>query len=178
MFKRNKIKPSLPKEILQEYYEQYGKDKVFCRAPFNSLYFFKNGDVAACCINRNHFIYNSYRTHSLNEIINSDRRKQLQKHIRKHNLNLGCSICQNEMMSKNFSNVLATFYRKQKMKKHQITRIDFELSNNCNLDCIMCFRGYGSAYSAYDDKFLQELRPFLNKIKLRSSFNYILFVSD
>jgi len=165
MFKRNKIKPTLPDNILQEYYAQYGKDKVFCRAPFNNLYFLPNGDVTPCCVNRLSYKYATYPPQSIKKIIASKKRKKHQKYIKNNNLSLGCDVCQNNMMSKNFASVLATAFKWQSLKKH-ITHIDFELSHNCNLKCVMCYRERNSDNkSIYGESFFNELKPYLKNLE-------------
>ncbi|NLA23405.1 MAG: radical SAM protein [Bacteroidales bacterium] len=177
MLKRSKIKSSLPKEILQEYNEQYGKDKVFCRAPFNSLRFFQNGETSACCLNRFYFTYGSYKNNSLKDILKSKERKLQQKHIKRYNLELGCDICQENMISKNFLGVMANIYKQNNIRKH-LTRIDFELSHKCNLNCIMCSLQVENKENPYNELFIEDIKPHLRNLEIANFIGGEPFVID
>jgi len=64
--KKLEISASLPNEVLSEYYAKIS-DNVFCRAPFTSLYFHPDGEVGACCLNKNSFFYGKYPENNIKE---------------------------------------------------------------------------------------------------------------
>ncbi len=163
MFSKNpKISTSVPAEILQAYYHEISSEKLICRAPFTSLYFHPDGEVGACCLNKKSYFYGKYPEDSIKKILASNPRKVHQKYIAKNNFSLGCSICNENLIDKNFYGLLANGYKNQSLKKH-ITRIDFELSHKCNFDCIMCERDKNSSESIYKEDFIKEIKPLLRK---------------
>lgn len=161
--KKNKIKASLSKEVLSEYFKN-SSDKIICRAPFASLYFHPYGEVSACCLNKSKFSYGKYPEQRIKQIITSTPRKLQQKHLKANNLLLGCEICQENIVTRNISGILATGYKYLQIKKH-ITRIDFELSNYCNINCIMCERDKSKKKIIYDYNFIEEIKPYLKKLE-------------
>jgi len=162
--KKSQISASVPEDILQKYFHSISNEKIICRAPFTSLYFSPDGEVGACCLNKGSYFYGKYPEQSINEIIKSVPRKLHQKHIKANNLLLGCNVCQENIISGNFSGVMAFGYKNQNIKKN-ITRIDFELSNQCNLNCIMCERDKSHKDGIYGDKFIDEIKPLLKNLE-------------
>ncbi len=166
LLKRNrKIKATVSSQVLDKFYNKYPKEKVVCKAPFTSLYFYPNGEVGACCLNRSKYIYGTYNKDSIKNIIKSDLRKQHQKYLKANNFSLGCDVCENSLEAQNYSGLLANIFQEFTIKD-RIERIDFELSNHCNFDCIMCLidKSYKES-SIYNDSFFTEIKPILKKIK-------------
>lgn len=160
--KKPKISASVPVEILQAYYRKISSEKLICRAPFTSLYFHPDGEVGACCLNKKSYFYGKYPKNSIKEILVSIPRKVHQKYINENNFSLGCTICNENLNNENFYGLLANGYKNQSIKNH-ITRIDFELSHECNFDCIMCERDKNNAESIYKENFIKEIKPLLRK---------------
>lgn len=163
MFNKPKIKATISKELVNLYLDNTNGELPICKAPFSSLYFHPDGEIGACCLNRFKYSYGHYPNMSLKSIINSKKRKLQQKYISHNNFLLGCDICNENLNSKNFAGVMAFGYRKLKAK-NQIQRMDFELSNFCNLDCIMCAREKTKKNTLYDNSFISELRPYLKHL--------------
>lgn len=162
-FNKN-ISSSVPDAILQKYHSSISNEKTICRAPFTALYFHPDGEVGACCLNKNSYLYGRYPTNTIKEILESTPRKVHQKYIRNNNFLLGCNICNDNLLNQNFSGLMANGYKYQSLKKH-ITRIDFELSHQCNFDCIMCERDKTSSNSFYNNDFIEEIKPYLKKLE-------------
>ncbi|HBX50790.1 MAG: hypothetical protein A2275_13865 [Bacteroidetes bacterium RIFOXYA12_FULL_35_11] len=172
LFKKHKF-PNQDKQILSEYY--LSREIIFpdflCQAPFNNMYFASDGNVSACCYNRS-LNYGNIYEQSLSEIWNGKKRKQLAESILKYNLSDGCQACQNAIQEKSFSIVLARDHDYSPIFKDYPSSIEFELSNQCNLQCIMCNEQLSSKHADSlvqqinsNEKFLDELIPYLQKLK-------------
>jgi len=165
ILKKDKIQQSISKNIINNFRRKYPKENIICKAPFSALYFHPDGQVGACCLNKDEYYYGIYNQKSIAEIIKSDLRKKHQEYLKSNNLSLGCRVCENSLIAKNYSGLLATIYQKFNTNK-KIDRIDFELSYHCNFNCIMCLRDKSYKQSPiYNDNFLDEIKPLLKKIK-------------
>ncbi|MDD3858562.1 MAG: radical SAM protein [Bacteroidales bacterium] len=163
--------------MLQDYLSYSGGKLPVCRAPFTSLYFFPDGQVGSCCLNKSFYTLGIYPHNSIHEIIKSKKRTEQQKHISANNLSKGCQICNDNINSGNFSGVMATDYNKHDIGKN-IKRIDFELSDFCNLDCAMCDRNKKNKNSIYNGNFFEEIKPYLNKLEATNFLGGEPFIID
>ncbi len=176
--KKPKIEPSLSRDILMKYHNDTSTEGIVCKAPFTSLYFHPNGDIGACCLNYNKINYGNYPNQSIESIIKSGTRKNHQNYIENNNFTLGCDICQDNMQSEVFANLLATGYNNQNIKTH-ITRMDFELSYKCNLECVMCsLHSDSDKGSVYNDTFINEITPYLKNLEYTNFIGGEPFVID
>lgn len=179
----------LHKKVLEQYAEtRNGTYKtIVCHAPFVSLNFEQNGNVRACCYNNKDIIGN-WPTQSILEIWNGEQAQKLRNHIRNNELGGGCTECGNMIVAGNHQGVRARFfdeyapnnlssrlhYFRNKFNGHiNFPKVlEFELSNECNLECVMCNGYFSSAIrknreglpaieSPYTDKFVDELEPFI-----------------
>ncbi len=162
---------------------------VLCHAPFTNLNFEQNGNVTACCYNRSH-VLGSYPNNSIMDIWLGQKADELRRYIQNNDLGGGCILCSYQLTSGNFNNSRAKGYDYvaenkvvQYFKKAQgylargkfmqmPTCLEFELSNTCNLECVMC-NGYFSSsirknrenkapmVNPYDDAFIEQLKPFI-----------------
>lgn len=185
----------LPAEIIKAYNDvRTTADKsVLCHAPFTNLNFEQNGNVTACCYNRTH-VLGSYPKDNLIDIWYSKSADELRKYIKNDNLDGGCSLCKKQLLSRNFKGMRARGYdwsadsklvKLGKKVKEGLTRgkwqpmptsMEFELSNTCNLECVMC-NGYFSSsirknrenaspiHNPYDSAFVEQLIPFMPYLK-------------
>jgi len=179
----------LHKKVLEQYdLTRNGTYKnIVCHAPFVSLNFEQNGNVRACCYNSKD-ILGSWPNQSLMEIWQGAQAQKLRNHIRGNELDGGCAECGNMIIAGNHQGVRAKYfdeyapnslgsrlhYFRNKLNGHiNFPRVlEFELSNECNLECVMC-NGYFSSSirknreglppinSPYDDKFVDELELFI-----------------
>ena len=182
----------LHKKVLEQYAEtRSGTFKnIVCHAPFVSLNFEQNGNVRACCYN-NKDILGTWPSQSLSEIWYGEKAIQLRGHIRNNDLGSGCTECGNMIIAGNHQGVRAKFfdeyapnnlssrihYFRNKLNGHinYPKVLEFELSNECNLECVMC-NGYFSSSirknreglppinSPYNDQFVDELEAFIPHI--------------
>ncbi len=154
------------------------KGGQLCYAPSVNLNFEQNGNATACCYNRR-FILGRYPKDSLQDIWNGDRVQELRELLRNNDLSKGCQLCEEQLLAGNFSGLRARSFDRvvdhpqAKTSNALMPRImEFEISNTCNLECVMC-NGYFSSSirrnreklepfkNVYDDAFVDQLRPFL-----------------
>lgn len=162
--------------------DNYNKSRILgarpkvCYAPFSNLYFGTTGAVTACCFNRE-YVLGNYPQNSIKEIWEGEKANQLREHINNADLSLGCGKCAETIESKNYAAVnAATYDYFTSSTAHYPTRIDFELSNTCNLECVMC-NGYCSSTirknveklpplpNYYDDAFVAQLEEYLPHVQ-------------
>lgn len=157
---------------------------LLCHAPSVNLNFEQNGNVRACCYNFKE-ILGTWPQNSIKEIWKGHNTQQLRNHIQQNHLGSGCLECGKMITAGNYQGVRAKYYDEYAQKKwwsvlKNIVRTDapypkvmeFELSNKCNLECIMC-NGYFSSSirknreklpaleSPYNDDFVTELEEFI-----------------
>ena len=165
------------------------KDKtLLCHAPFTSVNFQQNGNANACCYNRSH-VLGAFPAQTIKEIWFGEKADELRRYIRNNNLEGGCQMCHQQLLSHNFANLKAKFYDTyatfadtpiQKIiniikLKNSIAYpkvLEFELSNTCNLECIMCSGHFSSSIrknrekkspliNPYNQDFVKQLEEFI-----------------
>lgn len=148
-----------------------GPQPVICHAPFKNLYFGTNGNVVACCLNRSH-VLGHYPDQKISDIWNGEKMENLRQSLKNFDLSAGCFHCQNRIESRNFDAVEALLYDVIPRNKKYPTSMEFELSNECNLNCIMCSSEFSSSIErtsatplskneVYGDEFISELQEFI-----------------
>ena len=147
-----------------------GPQKYFCFAPFKSLYFGANGEVISCCYNRK-YVLGTFPSDTLKEIWHGSKLKKLRKAIEMNDLSLGCSACMDQFDDENYDAILSVNYDKIPFNKDFPTLIEFEISNTCNLGCIMCDEKFSSFIAArkhipvkempYNKDFVEQLDEFI-----------------
>lgn len=114
------------------------KKKILCKAPFNSLRLTLNGNIQVCCVNTE-FVLGKYPDISIKEAWFGKKINQFRDAILEKNLSLGCSECNTQIEIGAFSSLKAYSYNHIKINKNRYpSLIEFELANNCNLECVMC----------------------------------------
>jgi MoaA/NifB/PqqE/SkfB family radical SAM enzyme len=148
-----------------------------CHAPESSMYFGRDGMVSACCYSRSGF-WGSYPGKSIAEIWTSAKANSMRHAMRRNELPSGCSLCADQFIAGNFSGLLARQFDENARPPHPEgiarypVRLEFELSNKCNLECTMCSGFFSSSIRAnrenlpplpqlYGKEFVQQLVPFL-----------------
>lgn len=160
---------------------------LVCHAPFVSMNFEQNGNVRACCYNTTHTL-GTWPYQTLRDMWQGAAANQLRAYIADNDLGGGCAECGLMIASGNYQGVRAHYYDEyarggplatakkwmQKLSGRQpYPRVmEFELSNECNLECVMC-NGYFSSSirknreklpavpMVYDDRFVEELDEFI-----------------
>ncbi|MBP6456131.1 MAG: SPASM domain-containing protein [Chitinophagaceae bacterium] len=170
---------SLSPETIAEYNKNryYGNQKYVCLAPFNSMFLSINGNVYACNLNRK-FVLGNIKTMSLSEIWNGQKTKNLREHIANADLNHGCEKCLLNIKNKNFDASTSSHYDYVGYDANTQfpLRIDFEISNICNLGCVMCCSTFSSTIQKeiknekltkthYNKNILEDLRQFIPHLK-------------
>jgi len=150
--------------LLWKYNKQRQKTKYFCFAPFSSLYFDYKGNVFVCFANKHHVLGNYFKQ-SISEIWNGEPIKKLRKSIEKDNFEYGCSICKNKLLQQKYTQIYARRYDYLTPNLNKFpTSVEIQLSNNCNLNCIMCVVTKDNPSNIEIKQFrtyLQEAIPFL-----------------
>ncbi len=182
----------LSKQVLKSYADARSNTykSIVCHAPFVNLNFEQNGNVRACCYNTKD-ILGKWPEQSIKQIWFSEQAQKLRSHIRNNDLGGGCTECGNMIAAGNHQGVRARYfddnapdnlhsrihYFRNKLSGHiDFPRVlEFELSNKCNLECVMC-NGYFSSsirknreklppiHSPYNEKFVDELEEFIPQL--------------
>jgi organic radical activating enzyme len=179
----------LSKDIISDYNaSRSGTDKsLVCHAPFVNLNFEQNGNVRACCYNTSH-ILGKWPAQTVKQIWQGEKAEELRGYIRGNDLGGGCTECGKMIAVGNHQgvraryydefapnlphNVLSRFVNKVLSKPVYPKVMEFELSNECNLECVMCNGSFSSSIrknreklppiiSPYNDKFVDELEEFI-----------------
>jgi MoaA/NifB/PqqE/SkfB family radical SAM enzyme len=135
------------------------------------MFFSVDGRILPCCQNRNHS-YGDIKNQTISEIWNGKKIIELRNHIDNSTLPDSCSECSKRIIDGNFDAVKARHYDEISINKKHPTMMEFELSNNCNLQCIMCSSKFSSSFHSdnkeskrekdiYSDEFLEQLDEFI-----------------
>lgn len=157
--------------------EQRKKIGRLCNAPFNSLYIGQRGDVFVCCANR-FYKLGTYPQQTIMEIWNGEPIKKMRAEMKDMKFNAGCNHCSHNLKCGNFGTLKIPFYDYKGTTdnlKYPI-RLDLELDNTCNLECIMCNGNHSSSIrknrekqpkyiTPYDNNFYNELFTILPHVK-------------
>ena len=152
------------------------RDSV-CNAPLTNLYFTVDGQAAPCWL---HFTARTPRwspTTSIADIWNGPLFRDLRAAHREHRFPAGCSVCEHNVATGNLP--LAAAYDNDHPIGEWPTMLELELSNLCNLECVMCSGQLSSRIrrnrdklppleSPYDDSFVDqvaELLPHLHELR-------------
>ena len=160
-----------------------------CPAAAINLHFSQQGVVTACCFNRQQ-VLGVYPENSVDEIWNGEPIRELREALDNNDLSLGCQKCEQQLEARDYGGAHALFYsvyaRMTEEKRIQRglqpeggpdappvpMRLEFNIHNSCNLECVMC---HGLASSSirtrreklapmpnpYDETFVDQLEPFL-----------------
>jgi radical SAM protein with 4Fe4S-binding SPASM domain len=169
--------------INRKIYKQYnafrpdGAKPIFCYLPYNSLTFSFGGKVYVCSYNRD-IELGSYPQNTISEIWNGEEAKKLRQHMSNNDLDYGCGHCKFFFDKQKFSNlrplVFDKYYENVNADFPQV--FEFELSNECNLECQMCHGEVSSMIRKnrdnlpplpmhYDDNFVEQLVPYIPHLK-------------
>lgn len=162
-------------------------NRLVCHAPFTNLNFEQTGEVRACCYNFKN-ILGKWPQQSIREIWQGAQLNNLRKYINNNNFGGGCLECGRMIAAGNHQGVRARYYDEfadgfiKDKAKGIVSKftggivypkvIEFELSNTCNLECVMCNGSFSSSIrknreklpaivSPYNDKFVDELEEFI-----------------
>jgi MoaA/NifB/PqqE/SkfB family radical SAM enzyme len=144
-----------------------------CYAPFVGLSFDMTGAVSVCAFTRATPLGRVGEVPLL-EMWQGSRISDLRAAVARDDLHHACSRCAEEIAGGNLHGVLAAGFDQFPASRHAEwpTRMEFALSNTCNLQCVMCSGEFSSAIRSqreglpplpqrYGEEFLDELTPFL-----------------
>ncbi|MCP4123517.1 MAG: radical SAM protein [Bacteroidetes bacterium] len=155
---------------------KYGSHKTICFAADSNLYFDMYGNVSLCCYNRKHILGN-IRENSIDDIWNGQKIREARTEFAGSKLVSGCSMCYLNLKKGEYESAMALNYDSFGISSSDYpTRMEFELSNICNLECIMCSGDFSNLIRknredrppiamVYKEKFLEDLKDYLPHIQ-------------
>lgn len=172
----------IDQKILQKHKENrsWYKNGLICYAPFSNLYFRPDGLVISCCWNIAVKL-GKYPEQSVTNIWKGENLKNLRRHILHDDLSNGCNLCYEQMKAGNYYNIPSVLFDDFEKISSFPSRLQFELDNTCNLECIMC-SGYLSSSirknrdklppmdRKYDSGFVENLKPYIPHLKQASFY--------
>lgn len=149
--------------------------EFFCKALRSNIYFAGKGKIASCVCKRTN-LYGIYPNSSIREAWFGNKHNEYQQ-ISLLNPKSRCFTCRLQILEEDYFNVLAYGYDEYQFEEGYPVSADFELSNKCNLRCIMCTKEFSSQFNdtsafegehskeIYDDVFLEQLKEFIPHFK-------------
>jgi MoaA/NifB/PqqE/SkfB family radical SAM enzyme len=155
---------------------RYGPLRHFCYAPYTSMFFSLHGKISPCyaTYNERSDIYPNIHLHESWFRGSFARIRDEHTHFR---FNESCSFCFDLYKNKAYGSLLQQKYEHYAFSKSKYPAIiEFELSNRCNLECIMCDTNLSSSIrkksnyedqlpEIYNESFINELREFIPYLK-------------
>lgn len=188
----NRVYDAIPSDILTAYNAQRITTNTTraCHAASSSMFFGRNGWISACCVRRQP-PYGIWPEKSVADVWFSDHRAQLDRALSENILPHGCTICSDQILAGNFRGTVAHSFdyvinrapadreallRSDPGARVYPLRLEFELSNKCNLECAMCSGEFSSLIrqnrehlpplaDVYDDRLVEQLREFVPHLK-------------
>jgi MoaA/NifB/PqqE/SkfB family radical SAM enzyme len=176
----------IDEEILKEYnhFRSGTSLSTLCPAPMINLHFSQLGLVTACCFNREQ-VLGIYPKNSLDEIWAGTESEDMRKVLESGSFPSGCAKCYEQIVTRDFGGSHANFYSQQAFHlserrkalgvvsaKMMPLKLEFNIHNNCNLQCIMCHglasssirinrEGLPAMPNPYDEAFVEQLKKYL-----------------
>ncbi|MDD3877284.1 MAG: twitch domain-containing radical SAM protein [Bacteroidales bacterium] len=170
---------SLPSDIMKSYNKTrvFGAKKLFCYSPFINLFFNTSGHAIACCRSHQN-ILGIYPEQSIKDIWTGHKIEKLRQFMLHNDLSMGCAYCKFQLETKRYRSLPSALAEEfANSTSYAYPRIiEFELSNVCNLECVMCSGRVSSAIRKnrehdnplampYDDNFVEQLKEFIPHLK-------------
>lgn len=142
-----------------------------CNAPFNNLYFRADGAVAPCWLQfHNRSPHWSPEGPTIREIWDGSQLGSLRRRLERRQFDGPCRTCSHEIEVGN--RPLAAAYDEIPVLDGWPSMFELELSNHCNLECVMCSGMLSSRIRAnrehlpplespYDESFIEQVVEFL-----------------
>lgn len=159
--------------------------RAVCYAPFTSMFLDTFGHVRACCVNRR-YVLGDLKSQRIDDIWFGERFRKLRDAMKRYDLRLGCEHCQWQVDDGNFSSDPSHYSSLHAFKYDRYaiderdalwpTNLEFNLSNTCNLECVMCSGEFSSSIRSrreklpplprpYGDSFFEDIRKYIPHIK-------------
>lgn len=169
---------SLNKNKLKEYNNIRSRNKRshLCLAPFSTLFFTEFGEILPCYYNKS-IVFGNYSDTTFEEAWFGPQMEKLRDHIKHNDLSFGCQDCKLYFDQGNYYSMGSWKYDYLPINKTKYPiSIDFQISNICNLSCIMCNGEYSQTVrksreqkdvfkNPYDSSIIEKLTPFLPHLK-------------
>ena len=150
-----------------------------CYAPYVSMLFDPLGNVRVCCQNFS-LILGSVAKSRLRDIWEGPGYRALRGAMDRYDLDIGCEYCKWQILDGNYGNAFARHYDHIRVQDGEIQwprLMEFNISNTCNLQCLMCNGEFSSSIrtkrerlapipKVYNDSFFEDLREFLPHLEL------------
>lgn len=148
--------------------------KYLCHAPFNNMYFNIHGQAGPCWLTLGEA--DNIKDKSIRDIWRGEKFQRIREAIRRRDLSYACGTCEANIKSGNYISALAKLYDLDYPLSDYPVEMEFELSNICNLECVMCKGDLSSVIrekreklppvqSPYDDSFVEQLKEFIPYLK-------------
>ena len=139
-----------------------------CVAPYNNMYFTTEGRVAPCWLLVGHLDTWS-PTRSIKDIWFGEKFTEYRNSLKEGIFKSECRVCKQKIEADTWP--LAMAYDGFTVKEYP-TMLELELSNQCNLECVMCEGRLSSGIrknrdqlpplpQVYDDSFVEQLKEFI-----------------
>lgn len=147
----------------------------FCYAPSVNMLFSTDGNVKACCHNKD-FSIGKYPETGIAEIWKGEKAQAFRERMRRFDLTEGCRVCDADLKSGNYLETSARHFDTMPRHADYPTMMEFWLSNTCNLECVMCTGELSSSIrknreklpelkSPYGSEFVKQLEEFIPHLK-------------
>lgn len=151
---------------------------VACNAPFSSMYLDQHGFVRACCMNDYQLLGNVTAT-SLRDIWLGEPADELRRAMEAHDLTVGCEFCKWQVDEGRSDLAFSKWFSEYPVTDPEPAwpqQLELSISNNCNLQCIMCNGEWSSSIRShrehrpplpkvYDGAFFEDLREFIPHLR-------------
>lgn len=139
-----------------------------CIAPYNNMYFTTEGRVAPCWLLVGHLdTWGPDR--SIKDIWFGEKFTEYRNNLKEGIFNSECRVCKQKIEADTWP--LAMAYDGFSVKEYP-TMLELELSNQCNLECVMCEGRLSSGIrknrdklpplpTIYDDSFVEQIKEFI-----------------
>jgi len=180
IFKRPSTKNCKENKHQVDKYQQsrkYGPLKKICYAPYTSIFFARNGKVSPCYASYNNKSDNIQNS-NIKDIWFKGSIADIRAEHKNCDLDTTCEFCKTLIIQDSFGSMLTNKYDHYAFSKGKYPRImEFELSNKCNLSCIMCDSNLSSSIESkdcnsisgnqfYDNNFIKQLDEFIPHLQL------------
>ena len=147
-----------------------------CHAAEKGLFFGLRGKVYSCCFNKIHLL-GVYPRDSIDQIWHGQAVAQQRQALDLGDMSLGCGGCFDLVKARNLAAAPIRLYdRVADSRQGTPAKMDFELVNTCNLECIMCRGEFSSSIrenreqlppieSPYDAAFFDQLEPYIPHLR-------------
>ena len=141
------------------------------------MFFTRTGQVNACGWNKGHPM-GFYPNQSIQEIWESSAAEELRHKLKIGDFSAGCKLCEQYLKAGNIANAKSQHYNSLfgHPEHDRPLRMDFALSNRCNVECQTCYgeltssirknrEGLSPYKNVYDEAFVEQLKPFIPFLK-------------